>query len=236
MIKFGTIKSKIENKLLESYNSEKFGVEINNFKSYVLNNKKLSKLFYLYDELVSKKGLTESESKDFINECVSMIKKIKITESELTQLKKWIRSSKSDKKYKIVDDLLSENLDIKKIVTLKNEIVKTLMEQEDSIENKVNIPITSMINVANQTLNKHLQTLSESDRKEFENIVKLSDNELIENFRKVTNELESKLNQHLLETTDESSKNKITETMSVIKNKEINKLELYKLISLNNSL
>ncbi len=60
MIKFGNIKSKIEEKLLESYSKNTFKSEMKNFKSMVLGNKNISKLFYLYDEMSSNKGLNES--------------------------------------------------------------------------------------------------------------------------------------------------------------------------------
>ena len=49
MVKLGLIKSKIEKKLLESYSNKSFKYELNNFKNYVLSNKKLSELYYHYD-------------------------------------------------------------------------------------------------------------------------------------------------------------------------------------------
>lgn len=238
MVKFGTLKSKIEKKLLESYNSNEFKNEIKNFKDSVLSNKKISRLYYLYDELMSKKGLSESESKDFINESLSLIKDLKINESDITNLKKWTSKTKSSNEYKVIDDLLSENIDVKKIVTLKNKLVESLTQSEenDNVKTNINLPINSMVNVANQTLNKHLSTLSESERKEFDGLAKLSDNDLVDKFTKLTEEISTKLNNHLNDSSDQESKNKINETLEAIKNKEINKLELYKLMNLNNSL
>jgi hypothetical protein len=236
MVKFGTLKSKIEKKLLESYNSNNFKSEIKNFRDCVLSNKKVSKLFYLYDELNSNKGLNESESKDFISESLNLIKQIRLTESDIIKVKKWTNKIRSTNEYKTIDDLLSENLDVKKIVTLKSKLVETLRQSEIKEKNNINIPINSMINVANQTLGKHLETLTESERKEFEGIVKMSDKELIKNFKSINEEITSKLKNHLNESTDEDSKKKINDTLDVIKNKEINRLELFKLINLNNSL
>ena len=47
-MKFGIIKSKIENVLLESYKNNTFKDEVKNFKKLVLENKNVSKLYYLY--------------------------------------------------------------------------------------------------------------------------------------------------------------------------------------------
>ena len=55
-MKFGLLKSKIEKNLLESYSKGKLAEEIKIFKKLVLENKTLSRLYYLYDELNSNKG------------------------------------------------------------------------------------------------------------------------------------------------------------------------------------
>jgi hypothetical protein len=59
-MKFGILKSKIEKLLAESYTNNTFKKELSNFKKLVLENKNISKVFYLYDELNSNKGLNES--------------------------------------------------------------------------------------------------------------------------------------------------------------------------------
>ena len=69
---FGILKSKIENVLLESYTKDTFKDEIKTFKKIVLENKNISKLFYLYDELNSPKSLNESYAKEYVNECITM--------------------------------------------------------------------------------------------------------------------------------------------------------------------
>jgi hypothetical protein len=49
---FGLIKSVIENSLIESYKDEKsFKKSLMEFKQNILNNKDLSKVYSLYDEL-----------------------------------------------------------------------------------------------------------------------------------------------------------------------------------------
>ena len=59
-MKFGILKSKIETLLSESYSKKTFKQELSNFKKYVLENKNISKLYYLYDDLTSNKGINET--------------------------------------------------------------------------------------------------------------------------------------------------------------------------------
>jgi hypothetical protein len=236
MVKFGQLKSKIEQKLIESYSNQNFKSELATFKNLVLGNKNVSKLYFHYDELTSNKGLNESESKEFINESLNLIKKIEITETDLKEIKKWVRGVKTTNQYKSVDDLISEGLDATKIVNIKNKLSSILIQEKKESVQKANLPLKSMVNVANQTLMKHFEKLNESDKKELSQIINLDDNELVGRFSKELKDVINKLNVHLNESTDEESKNKIVETIDAIKGKEINKLELYKLSKLNESL
>ena len=72
-MKFGIIKSKIDYVLSESFKNENhFKQEIQLFKKNILENKNLTKLFYLYDELSSKKNVDKNIVTDYINECIVM--------------------------------------------------------------------------------------------------------------------------------------------------------------------
>ena len=81
MKNFGLLKTKIENVLLESYANDTFKNELKTFKKLVIENKNISKLFYLYDELSSPKSLNESYCNEYINEC------IKIYENTVNKIK-----------------------------------------------------------------------------------------------------------------------------------------------------
>ena len=107
MIKFGNIKSKIEEKLLESYSNNTFKTEMKNFKSLVLGNKNISKLFYLYDEMSSNKGLNESLVNDYIYECITIYETTinKIEDNTISNLKKWVSNVNCENKYENIDNL-----------------------------------------------------------------------------------------------------------------------------------
>ena len=74
---FGKIKSIIENNLIESYRDEKeLKKSLREFRHNVLNNKNISKLYSLYDQLSTPQGLNESEAKDFVEEGINLIQKL----------------------------------------------------------------------------------------------------------------------------------------------------------------
>ena len=112
MTKFGILKSKIENVLLESYNNGTFKQEIKNFKKLVLENKNISKIFYMYDELNSPKALSESYVSDYINECITIYENTvnKISTSEIKKLNEWVKDSKSNDSYDNIDKLFSRDV------------------------------------------------------------------------------------------------------------------------------
>jgi hypothetical protein len=235
-MKFGILKSKIDGKLLESYSKGNFKSELNKFKEIVLSDKNLSKLYFYYDELSSKKGLSENQSNDFINDVVNEIKSLNVNENNLKSLKTWLRGSKIQNKYRLIDEVISENVDFSKKIELKSKLSNTLMQKEKSLNSPTNLPLQSMVNVANQTLQKHFETLNESDKKELNEILNLSDSELVKSFKTNLKEVTEKLNSYFANSQDEQEKIKISETINSIKSKEINKLELYKLSKLNSSL
>ena len=113
MTKFGILKSKIENVLLESYKNDTFKDELKTFKKLVLENKNVSKIFYMYDELNFKKGLSESYSREYIHECITLYENAvnKILPADLKNL----RESNAA--------LATENQELKKQVDTLNEVI-----------------------------------------------------------------------------------------------------------------
>jgi hypothetical protein len=66
---FGQIKSIIEKNLVESYNKPtSFKQTLREFKHNVLENKNFAKLYSLYDDLLSPKGLKETEAREYLDE------------------------------------------------------------------------------------------------------------------------------------------------------------------------
>lgn len=240
MIKFGNIKSKIEEKLLESYSKNTFKSEIKNFKSLVLNNKNISKLFYLYDEMSSNKGLNESLVNDYIYECITIYENTinKIDEPTIDNLKKWVKDVKCDNKYENIDNLFfTDILTIESRLKSKKIISENLV-RPPKLKNEVtvNLPISTMINIANKTFSNYVETLNESDKQDLIKFLKTEDSELEPQFNSIKNEVKSKLTTLKESSSDNDTLNKVEETIIKIDSESYNKLSFFRLKNLNESL
>ena len=130
-MEFGILKTKIEDKLVHSYVNNTMKKDLFVFEQLVLNNKNLSKLYLMYDELSSKKGLNESLSNDFISESISEFKSIKknISRSDLDEINMWIGHLKSENRYIDVDNLFTSDVTkLEEKVKSKQNILTNLME------------------------------------------------------------------------------------------------------------
>ena len=118
-MKFGLIKSKIEKLLTESYKKNSFKDTLFVFKELVLENKNISKLYYLYDELSSNKGLNESIASELINQSIVVYENTinKISKKNLEELNLWVGHIKSNNNYENLDNLFSTS-----VLTLENKI------------------------------------------------------------------------------------------------------------------
>jgi len=240
MIKFGNIKSKIEEKLLESYSNNTFKTEMKNFKSLVLGNKNISKLFYLYDEMSSNKGINESLVNDYIYECITIYENTinKIEDNTISNLKKWVSNVNCENKYENIDNLFSTD-----VLTIESRLKSKKIISENLIkspENKkvetVNLPISTMVNIANKTFSNYVESLNESDRKELINFLKTDESELEPQYESIKNEVKSKLNSIVESTSDTETLERVNETITKVDSETFNKLNYFKLKNLNENL
>jgi hypothetical protein len=234
-MKFGELKSKIETCLTESYKNKNLKRDLFVFEELVLNNKNISQVFFLYDELSSNKGLSESVANEFINESITAYENLvnKITPNQIKELKAWVGHIKCENTYKNIDDLFSSN-----VLTLENKIKskKTILE---SLKNKpqehkevIEVPLNSMVNVANKTVEKYISSLSESEQKELKTILSTPKESLIENYGKIKDEVVSKLNTQK-EGSDSETQETINKVLNKVQTESFNELNYYKLKQLN---
>jgi len=230
---FGEVKSIIEESLIESYKDPKgFKKVMNEFHQNVLTNKSISRLYALYDDLTSEKGLSEADAKEYLEEGVSLIQNI-IGTSKLPRF-----TSKSvENKYENLDTIVySKNLNISERVKAKKSIIENLMREPKKLEESINIPIKSMVNVANQTLENYIETMDESAKKDFLKIVKGNQTQLEEEFSTIKESAIKKL-ETLLEAENEFEiKTKISETIDRLKIEEFNQMNFIRLSSLEKSI
>lgn len=238
MVKFGIIKSKVEKLLMESYSNKTFKEELNLFKKIVLENKNISKIFYLYDELNSKKGMNESVINDYINECITLYENTvnKIKPKDLEILKLWVSKTKSENQYENIDNIFSNDvLTIESKIKSKKIISESLKKPKPIEKKSVNLPISTMINVANKTINNYIESLNESEKKELIKFLNTDDKQLQPEFESIKESVLKKLD-ILKENSDSDILIRINETIEKVKSEKYDKLNYFKLKNLKENL
>ena len=72
-MKIGILKSNVDKFLTESYSKGTFKNEVINFNKLVLTKKNVAKLFYIYDDLKTNKGLNEKKLKNGLEKQIRLI-------------------------------------------------------------------------------------------------------------------------------------------------------------------
>ena len=230
---FGKIKSIIENNLLESYKDEKeFKKSLKEFKHNVLNNKTMSKLYSLYDQLSTPQGLNESDAKDFLEEGIHLIQKLLPSIKLPRTLSENIQNRYSD-----IDALVYTNkLNLLERVNSKKNITSVLTSTNNVVKESINIPLKSMVSIANQTLNKYVENLDESSKKEFLQLISEDSKSLEGKFETIRESAISKLNVILEKEEEFELKTKLSETIDRLKNEKFDQLNFLKLKNLEESI
>ena len=230
---FGKIKSFIENNLLESYKNEmEFKKTLREFKHNVLNNKSMSKAYNLYDQLSTPQGLNEYDAKEFFEEGISLLQKV----LPLIKLPKSLSESVKNR-YTDIDTLVyTQKLNLTERIQSKKNIVSVLTSQTNIIKESINIPIKSMVSIANQTLRNYLDTLDENSKKEFIHLVSEDTKILEDKFELIRESAITKL-QTLLEKENENDiKNRISETINKLKDEKFDQMNFLRLKNLEESI
>jgi len=241
-MKIGVLKSRVEKLLSESYGKGTFKEEIKNFNRNVLSNKNISKLFFLYDELSANKGYEQKLAEDFVFESITMFENIinKTDKKDLEKLKKWSIGINSHNQYTDIDNLFYNSGDVLHLenkVRSKKLIVEGL-KKTPIVENKetINLPLSSMVKVANKSIEEFVSNLNESEKKELNLFLKEDVSVLVEKFENLKDEAVVKLVVVLESESDESVKSTINETIDNIKTKKFDRLEYFKLKNLVDTL
>lgn len=244
MNSFGVLKTKIETVLEKSYGKPEFKENLKGFKKHILKNKNLSEAYYLYDELSSNKGLNESIIDEYISESFDHLKDIiDNSTKKIEELSEWINNLlKEDVENKYLDidkQIYTKNVvrNLESLLESKQRIRKTLTTKKVVEESKtLDLPISSMLAIANKTLNKEIQTLSEEDRKELNFYTSLKGKNLHEEIEKTKKQVLDKLKTNLNESTDSDLKDKIQKTINKINESKQTLTSLYKLKQLEKGL
>ncbi len=137
-----------------------------------------------------------------------------------------------------IDSLVYVNkLDLMERVQSKKNLIKILVSSKpEPIKESINLPLKSMINIANQTMNGYIENLDESAKKEFIQLMSEDTTLLKRKFKTLQKNTIVKLT-NLLENEKESEiKTKLSETIDKLKVEKFDQLNFFKLKNLDESI
>jgi len=238
-MKFGELKSKIETYLTESYKKGTLKDNVFVFEQLVLKNKNISKIFFLYDELSDKKGMNESVATEFIHESVTAYENLvnKVTPKQVSEIKAWVGHVQCENKYQDIDNLFSTNiLTLENKIKSKKIILESIKSKKEDQKEIINVPINSMVKVANKTVENYISSLNESERKELKKILSTPKETLVEDYNSQKESVISKLSEQKDNENDKEVVNTIEEVLNKLQTESFSELNYFKLKQLNEGL
>jgi hypothetical protein len=186
----------------------------------------------LYDQLSTSQGLSASDANEYVNEGIGLIQRLLPT----IKMPKSISES-NDNLYSDIDTLVYTNkLNIHERLQARKNIIKVLTSENKIVKESIQIPISTMVKIANQTLENYVDTMDEQSKKTFIEILKSDGENLKEGFSALKEKTIEKLNSILGEQKESDVIEKITETINKLKEEEFNQINYVKLVTLEKNL
>jgi hypothetical protein len=233
-MKFGELKTLVENKLTSSFANKELRNDVKIFKKILKEDSSFAKMMNNYDVLNENKGLSNDVASFLFDETISETKFLKIKESTINKIKNWAKGIKSENNYKNIDDFIfSKSITVEEKFQIKKTIVEGLTKKVVK-KDSPNVPISMLVNAANNTIKKHIESLNEDDKTKVLQVLK-SDETLKENYNSLKENTIKKI-ETLISESDESVKNVLVETKNKIEKTEYSKQEYLKLLTLSEGL
>jgi hypothetical protein len=244
MNKFGVLKSKILKKLTESY-SNKNKNEVKDILNTIKENKDFKEMYLFYEEIENKYFDDKEIAKLYVEEIQSVLKD---KSDKIASFSKNLNTKLKD--VEINENELYSNLDLlvqgenlsnidKKIIakkklvehlTTKKEIVKK--EETQLVENE-NLLYAVLANNFNVLYN---HSLNESQKKELQGILSLSDEDLKVKISDLKESILGQVGSILSESKDGDLTGKLTKVKDEVNEMKSSKFNYYRLVQLKNGL
>ena len=108
-MKFGIIKTLVENKLVKSFVDKKLDKDMKFFKNELLENKSFKRLYFIYDTLKENKSLDKEIAEYMVDDLSKEVKSIELTENFTNKILKWTKGVIKENNYTTIDDLFYGN-------------------------------------------------------------------------------------------------------------------------------
>jgi hypothetical protein len=143
----------------------------------------------------------------------------------------------SDNRYVDFDNLFSNNIStleekLKSKKTISENLKKNPTEEKEVFE----VPLKSMVDVANNTIKSYIDGLNESERKQLNVLLTTSDEKLNQKYDFLKEDVIEKLESLLSENEDTEVSEKINETIEKLQTEDYDKLNYFKLKQLRQNL
>ena len=204
----------------------------------------MCEIYYIYDDLSSNKGLNKDIVDDYISESLEKLKKlIDKNNKNIDLLDSWVNNvvSENTNNYSEIDSqIYTKNVtkNLENLLESKNKIKKVLLKKKiDTLnEGTIDIPISSMLQIATKTFNNEFSSLNEEEKKEFKEFISLDKVELKEEIDTTKTKIKDKLNLNLQESNDNELIETIQKTITKINETDYTLSSLYKLKQLEKGL
>lgn len=229
-MKFGYIKSLIENKFVDSYKKNTIKEDLAYFKKNILKDNSFSNKMFLYSKLSESSGLNKDDADFMINQIVFECQKYDLKKETISNIKKWTKGIVCENNYETIDTLIETNsMIIESKIEAKKELIKSLTKTKKIKESTQKIPLSTLIKAANNSLKKHLDTLDESIKSKVIDIITPTE----EKFTKLKEDTIKNLDSLIVSSNDNEIKNYLNETKEKVKTTTFSNQEYSKLFNLN---
>jgi transcriptional regulator of acetoin/glycerol metabolism len=130
----------------------------------------------------------------------------------------------------------TNKLNLLERVNSKKNITSVLTSTKEPIKESIQIPLKTMVSIANQNLNKYVEGLDESSKKEFFQLISEDSKSLEDKFETIRESAINKLNIILEKEEEFELRTKLSETIDRLKVEKFDQLNFLKLKSLEESI
>jgi hypothetical protein len=244
MNKFGVIKTKLLNKLTESYTNENKG-EIKNILTTIKENKNFKEMYLFYEEIENKYIDDKETAKLYVEGVISILKQqMDDLTTFCTSLNKMINVETINEHeiYNSLDILIEKDSlsNIEKKVNAKKNLVNHLTTKKEIKESKDStlIPNENLLNavLTNNFNALYSNTLSESQKEELKNILSIPYDEIITKTTELKESIVSQVSTLLSESNETDLINKLNAVKDEVNQMFPSRYNYYRLNELKNGL
>ncbi len=244
MKKFGIVKTKILNKLIEYYSNEN-KEEIKNVLGLIKENKDFKEMYVFYEEIENKYIENKEEAQLYVETLEDILK---VKSANLEQFTFRINKAMNQEDiyesevYEALDALTEDDTlsNIESKVKSKTKLVEHLTTKKESNQTNegVVVPNESLLQavLTNNFNVLYSNTLSESQKEELKNILSISHEDLITKTSELQESILTKVDSLLIESNDLELKNKLDSVKKEVNEMSPSRYNYFRLSELKNGL